>query len=447
MLVGTNRAARARGLVPGLALVEARLRVPDLVLRSEDPGADLRALHRIARRFHALTPRVVVDPPEGLLLEVGRCRRLFGGIRGIVAEVAAIVRRLHLEARCGLGSTPEAARLQARFGPRGPIPAAGLVEDPRTAHLLLRLGLVQLDQLQKLPRQALARHLEPDLARRLDALTGRRPEALTSVPEPRRFRLHRHFPEPVQSGDVLLATLAAMVAALVARLERAGRVVRRLRLRLVGADGAGWATELVPSSPTPDPAFLTTLLRLRLERGGMPEAVAAVVLEVVRHEPRRPHQAGFDGREADAEAWRRLIEQLRARLGPRAVRVFEPVDDHRPVRTVRSREADGVPPAPFPRPPGPRPLRWLAEPRPIEVLATVPDGPPMALRTRKGLQRLALLAPMERIEPCWWRKPDRRDVGRDFCAVQTPSGTRLWICREIAADGTPRWYLLGFFDR
>ncbi|GBD41226.1 hypothetical protein HRbin39_00604 [bacterium HR39] len=446
-VVAVNAAARARGLGVGADVGEARLRVPDIVLLPDDPPARTRALVRICRGLRRLSPRVVPEPPDGVLLDVTGCAALFGGEAALVRAASDHLRRLDVAVLAGLGDTPEEARLRARFAARAPedVPAPALAGDPRLVRTLHRLGLRRLSDLAALPRAAVARHLDPALARRLDALAGRREEALAALPEAPRFRVHLVLPAPLREEAALPAVLERGLHRLLAGLERSGRVVRRLRCTLAGGGGSR-ILDLEPASPAPDASLLLRLLLLRLERRPPPAVVEEVVLEAVRHAPRPARQRALEGGEEEAEAFPRLLEELGALLGPRRVLVFEPRDDHRPLRTVRVREADGVPPAPFPRPPAPRPLLWLPRPRPVEVVAVVPDGPPVALvEPGSGLLRLSRAGPVERIEPAWWRESDPRDVGRDFFAVRDERGRGLWLAREEGPDGAPRWFLLGTF--
>jgi protein ImuB len=45
----------------------------------------------------------------------------------------------------------------------------------------------------------------------------------------------------------------------------------------------------------------------------------------------------------------------------------------------------------------------------------------------------------ERIESGWW---DGGDIGRDYYAISTERGQRLWIYKDHATRG---WYLHGLF--
>ena len=121
----------------------------------------------------------------------------------------------------------------------------------------------------------------------------------------------------------------------------------------------------------------------------------------------------------------------------------------------------------WPAPPGPRPVRLLATPEPIEVLAHwSQDGapadaaaPPSVFRLGAGRHRVTAAIGPERIAWAWWRDdPAWRATVRDYWRIEDADGRRFWLFRrlpetetEIAAAeavteaGPPAWFLHGFF--
>jgi protein ImuB len=84
----------------------------------------------------------------------------------------------------------------------------------------------------------------------------------------------------------------------------------------------------------------------------------------------------------------------------------------------------------------------------VEVLAEVPDGPPLRLVWR-GVDRRVLRADgAERIAPEWWAEaPGART--RDYYRIEDGEGRCYWVFRDgLYGDGrggTPRWYVQGVF--
>jgi protein ImuB len=153
-----------------------------------------------------------------------------------------------------------------------------------------------------------------------------------------------------------------------------------------------------------------------------------------------------------------LIDRLGNRLGPKRVLRLEPRASHLPERASRPVSAlahTDTPAAAFPgseAPGSPRPVRLLPTPEPIEVIAPVPDHPPVIFRWRRAQHRIARADGPERIGPEWWLEPPRDLASgqsrlRDYYRIEDTEGVRFWVYRAgpYHASAPPRWYLHGFF--
>src|SRR5499433_2687833 len=89
LLLAVDAAAEQRGLAPGLALAQARAMHPTLTAVPEDQAADTRLLDAIAGGCQRYTPLVALDPPDGVLLDIGGCAHLFGGEENLRADLLA----------------------------------------------------------------------------------------------------------------------------------------------------------------------------------------------------------------------------------------------------------------------------------------------------------------------------------------------------------------------
>jgi protein ImuB len=95
-----------------------------------------------------------------------------------------------------------------------------------------------------------------------------------------------------------------------------------------------------------------------------------------------------------------------------------------------------------------RPLRLLTHPEPVEVMAEVPDGPPLRFRWRRVMLEVARAEGPERIAPEWWREEDSHRATRDYFRVEDFEGRRYWLFREglYGRERThPHWYMHGLF--
>ncbi len=486
-LVALTPSVRARGLAAGMTLADARARLPELASREIDRAADARALAALALWATRWSPTVALDGRDGLALDVTGAAHLWGGEAGLLADISARLDRARIAHRLGLGPTLGAAWALAHTAP-GPITrlegateaerlggiadlsVAGLRLGEEARTLLRRFGLGRIGQLAEIDRAALARRFRdgavPARAAeavadqallRLDQALGRVGEPLAPIQAPPRHVARLPCPEPVADLAGLEAGLETLLARLSTELAAAGRGARRLTLRAYRADGttgeiaaqaarptreaAHWARLFAERLPGLDPGYGVDLLRL--EAAGLAEMAAAEA-------PRRLEAAPG---EADPAALAALADRIAARLGRQAVEAALPAESHRPEYAERWGPFEGeladwsaAPPGPW----GARPLRRLSRPEPAEVIAEVPDGPPVRVVWRRRARRVVRAEGPERLGPDWWRAGGPTEMrARDCYLVEDAEGLRLWLCRDgLYGDGrggAPVWQVHGLF--
>ena len=166
-----------------------------------------------------------------------------------------------------------------------------------------------------------------------------------------------------------------------------------------------------------------------------------------------------------AEGLPALIDRLESRLGPGRTFALAPRDSHLPERAAARGPALAAIEDPARWGPHPllrplsraplRPLRLFAPPEPVEVLAPLPDHPPVRFRWRRLQHRVARAEGPERIVGEWWRAEagtptqisDAPPV-RDYFRVEDEDGRRYWLYRVLCRDGGRdggRWFLHGLF--
>ena len=167
------------------------------------------------------------------------------------------------------------------------------------------------------------------------------------------------------------------------------------------------------------------------------------------------------GRQEGAE---HLLDRLSTRLGAGRVTAYQPVDTHIPERRFAivpvvehkpcangfvspmalSQTEQALQPAPVPLT---RPLLLFERPEPVDVIAEVPDGPPIRFRWRKVQYEVAKSNGPERIACEWWRE-GRGGFSRDYFRVEDQTGFRFWLFRHgLYGREThqPAWYMHGLF--
>jgi len=421
-------------------------------------------LERLGARAQRLTPRISLDPPDGLLLEVKGSLHLFGGVEGLSREMAGECSRLGMPCILAIAPTPLAALVLARAGRKVAAPASLLIiTDPAqligklsplplsalrwpqdTLDRLARIGVRTLGEALRLPRAGFARRFGTAQLLALDRLTGRASDLKDRFEVRARFRRRRELIYELESHAALLTVLEPLLEELGRFLEARQCGVLTLECRLQHRAVPPTRCVLRLAAPLADPRQLAALLGERLSALVLPEPVRACEL---RSGPLMPRvlfsgglwQPGEQGGGAAAQA-PELIERLRARLGPEAVYGLRVIEDHRPEAGWKVREPvittssgqsdlqnDPIRNVVHP-PPDRRPLWLLPWPR--------------QLNERDGLPRrrgpLRLLGEAERVESGWW---DGGEIARDYYLAMDVRGARLWVFRE--REPPHRWFLHG----
>lgn len=472
-ITALNEAAERLGLATGQLLADARAKAGALQIRPADPKADAASLDRLAlwatRYAPPAAPWGEENGADGFFLDVTGAAHLWDGERALLAHLGRRLRRFGLPARLALADTPGAGWAMTRFsGRRGiVVPEGGVAKaledlpiealrlDPETRTGLRRLGLKRIRDLAERPRAPLAARFPGDLLRRLDQAFGRCPEPIKTLVPPPCYAAARQLLEPVVAQGTILAVAVDLMGELASSLEAGGAGAQTLRLSLYRVDGEVFAFTLGFSVPTRDVAHVERLLRLKLDRlegridpGFGIEAIRLDVVTAVRvPDLQAALTAAKEGSPRDRLAG--LVDVVRNRVGPRAVRQLWPVESHSPERAVASHDIGRERPAwgPWDGPP-PRPIFLLPRAEPAEdVMAMVPDGPPQRFRWRNGSHRVAHAQGPERIAAEWWRERKPRPA-RDYYIVEDQAGRRFWLFREGlygSGEEKPRWFVHGFF--
>ncbi len=454
--------ARRRGIRPGMALADARAVLPELRTRPAEPARDAAALEALAHWCRRYSPRVAVDAPAGILLEITGCSHLFGGETRLLEDLRDRLERFGYTVSAAIADGALAARAWARFGGGGilsgpgargrleELPIAALRLAPELRTRLRRLGFRRVGELARLPRASLRLRFGESVTARLEAMLGEGEDPFVPLPEPQRFLARLSFAEPVIRRAAVEAALDRLLGDLRRRLERAERGARELRLRLLRLDGAVREILLATGRPLRDPDDLAPLFRLRLDRERLDPGFGfeLMLLEATVTEPLVARQASLAQTAAEESAFARLMEVLSQRLGRGRVLRPEPVESHLPERAVRPIPGGAPPAAGRWLVTARRPLRLLARPLPIGAVAAVPDGPPRLIEIEGRACRIRHAEGPERILPEWWRVEETAARLRDYYRIVTEAGAALWVFREGAygEPSSPRWKLHGRFD-
>ena len=471
--------AAACGVRQGMTLSHAKALLPNdnVLIKPHQPQRELLALQALARWALRFSPIVAVDPPDGLLIDIAGCERLFHGEQRLLEIITTAISRLGFQNHLASASTFACAWAVARFGsadritvPNGnerealePLPIGALRIDEATIKALHEVGIDRIGHLLKLPRPSLGERFGQELLKRLDQAMGNIAQTIDPIRPIEPPMVERIFAGPTTQLEAIELTVRELLEELSEHLQQRECGVRQLELRFDRIDVESIRESIALSHPSRDAKHLWSLLRPKVESINLGYGVERVVLKALRwgQLPHMQMRQWGDGSDQDAEKLGRavgeMVDTLANRLGRDRIMRIEPIETHLPERAFRycavmdersakatkGRSDEGIIDAD-------RPAVLLQRPEPITVMALTPDGPPSWLRWRGMEQRITASAGPERIACEWWHLAPGEYTGgksnevgdRDYFKVQDERGCWLWIYRVIE---TGRWFIHGLW--
>jgi len=371
--------------------------------------------------------------------------------------------------RAALAGTAAAARALARYADgkiAAPgteaeavafLPVAALDLASADTHALRRAGLKTIAQVAGRTRAELTARFGKEMVFKLERALGQSEKPLS----PRRilpdYMAEHRFAEPVTAADFIADSILALAQSLCRLMEERGQGARLLEASFFRSDGALRRITLETARPLREPAIIARLFRERLDALAEPIdpgfGFDLIRLGALYAERLVPESIGLEARPDDDKEIAFLIDRLAARFGSHRILAFQPQDTHIPEAAGIAVPAQHAPdcklnwearvPAEAPR----RPIRMLAKPEAIEVMAQIPDGPPLRFRWRRVLHAVARAEGPERIAMEWWKNQNPQPT-RDYFRVEDDAGRRFWLYRDGLygrEQFAPRWYVHGLF--
>jgi protein ImuB len=241
----------------------------------------------------------------------------------------------------------------------------------------------------------------------------------------------------------------------VEKLDVRGAGILRAELVLFGVDGRDRVIGVNVSKPLREVKPLMRLFREKLNIVGENmdaqfgfEAARLDVVRLAELNERSSTLVSVDANFASAETISSIADIISSRLGPKRVVRPHLHPEHMPERAAGWRSALSEGSAKSVKPPADgvqrRPVRLFSPGQPIEVMASVPDGPPIRFRWRRVMRDVVRAEGPERIAGNWLRG----EITRDYYRVEDKQGRRYWLYREgFYGEGEtqPRWCVHGLF--
>ncbi len=261
------------------------------------PAAEkLRALATAMQEF---TPRVSLEPPDGLLLEMRGSLHLFQGVEGTRRRLLEACQGHSLPAVLSFAPTPLAALIAARAGRSltvlshaqltgqlASLPLGVLRWPQPVVERLQRTGVRTVGAALRLPRAGFARRFGAAQLATLDALTSStRPVRRLFKPR-ERFRRRRELSCELSNHEWLLNAFTPLLCELEHFLRARQSGVMQLECHLVHRQAPTTCCVLNLAAPAFAAAQLAALLRVRLDTLALPEPVRALELRAATLLPR-----------------------------------------------------------------------------------------------------------------------------------------------------------------
>ncbi|ANM04651.1 DNA-repair protein ImuB 1 [Rhizobium phaseoli] len=443
-------AAKAQALVHGLHMVDA------------DPAADRAALERLTLwALSQYSPVVAADPPDGIVMDTQGADHLQGGEELMLSGLVNRFRARGLPARSVVADTWGAAyglarsmMAETKVIPTGKtadavarLPLSSLRLSSETVISLRTLGFQTVGELAATPRAPLALRFGPEIGRRVDQMMGRVAEPIDPIRCPEIIEVHRAFAEPIGAAETIGKYISRLVTKLCLELQTKGLGVRRTDLIVHRVDNTIQALRAGTAKPVRDDAWLTKLLRDRIEKIDPGFGIEKLSLAATMVEPLEDKQIASSLVEDAAVDVGAFVDVLGNRGTYRIYRVA-PVASDVPERSIQRVPVAAEIGQNWPMT-WPRPVRLMDRPELIEVIALLPDHPPVWFTWRGKRRRVKRADGPERIFGEWWQRTSEWAAVRDYFTVEDESGERYWIYRSgdgVDLDtGSHRWFIHGIF--
>ena len=458
IITAANSLAQKKGIIPEMALADARAILPSLKYFDDKPQLEPQLLQRIAEWCIRFTPFAAPDPLGGIILDASGCSHLWGGDEAYIMDIKNRLMKRGYVARAAMADTIGAAWAIARFGKLIVVekekqlqelellPPEALRISEDTVERLHKLGLHQIRDLLSIPQSALRRRFGSGIVLRLKQLLGSEEEFIQPIYAPEPYQERLPCPEPIVRIEGIEIALQRLLLQLCTRLQKEGKGLRAAFFRGYRVDNKTTGIQINTSSPSHNVDHLFHLFKMKLSTIEPDLGIELFLLEATIVEDYIPKQDGFwkENNGLNDQRITELIDRMSVRFGANVIHRYLPDEHHWPERSFKKANSFVEQPLTEWKITNPRPLHLLSPPERIEVAAPIPDYPPMLFRYKEKVHNIIKADGPERIEQEWWIQEGEH---RDYFAVEDEEGCRYWLFREGHYDeqGNVRWWLHGIF--
>ena len=458
IVTASNSKAEMEGINRGMVLADAKAIVPDLQVQDDIPDLPEKLLTRLAEWCIRFSPRVAIDPPDGLMIDATGCSHLWGGDSDYLTDIERKLKQKGYGVRTAIADTPGVAWAVARYGKHPlvippnchveallPLPPESLRLEPDAVERLHKLGLHQIRQFIRMPRPTLRRRFGPHFLMRLNMALGEEIETIEPVMPSEPYQERLPCMEPIITATGIEIALRQLLETLCHRLQQEQKGLRAALFKCYRVDGKIETIDIGTHRPSHSGFHLFKLFEIKLTTIEPALGIELFVLEAPKVEDHIAEQGKMWEGAGGLEDLRlsELVDRLAARIGQKAIHRYVPDEHYWPERSFKPSPTlhEHVENSwPLDRQ---RPINLLRHPVRIEVTAPIPDYPPMLFRHEGKLHMILKADGLERIEQEWWLQQGQH---RDYYRVEDEDGKRYWLFRSGHYDDKNfQWFLHGYF--
>lgn len=459
LITEVSATAKAKGVEVGMIAEDAKLVLPALQLYDATPALAQRLLKKLCALCITYTPIASVDLPAGLILDATGCTHLWGSeenyITSISKRFAAIGYHVSVAiadtigaawAICRYGNAKRVIKKHEHFEALMPLPPAALRIDIAATERFQKLGLNAIKSFIGMPRSVLLRRFGKQLLLRLDQALGNEPEFIEPLIQVAPYNERLPCLEPIVTNTGIEMALQQLLEALCKRLEEEGKGIRTAIFKCYRADHKIEQVSISTTHSSVNIKHLFKLFEIKVCTIEPASGIELFVLEATKveelmqlQETLWTHNSSLQSKELYE-----LLDRLESKLGRKIINRYLPAEHHLPEHALQQTVSLKEAPTTAWCNEKLRPIQILQAPQKVEVMAPVPDYPPMTFRYKGELHIVKRSDGPERIEPEWWRQ---EGLHRDYYIVEDANGKRYWLFRLGYYDESkpPAWYVHGFF--
>ncbi len=438
-----NDAAKMLGITPLMRLASARTLSAHITALERDIARENHYLQILQARAYRLSPTLCRYQHDSLLIEIGSCLRLAGGLTPLLDSLRHSCDDDSYPACWGLAQTPKAAwllshsetglnisqPLRKRLAPLPLTLLSPLFARPVDA--LARAGFHHFGALLKLPTSALAERCGIDFSNYLQEVLK------NPMPPGELYRPPSHFSETV-NFDYEVKSHTPLRWAMDQLLKRFCRFLRQTQqytavilwqLRSNGKPNSH--LEVRSHKPHSQYSHWYQLSCLQLDSLQTADGIDSIQLSCDEMHSLHTDSEDLFQAAQGSESAAHLLDRLGSRLGKDAISWLSWRNEHLPEfaqavhphrQLSKAVRAEG----------NNRPFWLLTTPQPLSVKT---EG----LYHHPSRKHLRCVSQAERIEDHWWQAA----TSRDYYTARCNQGLHYWVFYERRQR---RWYLQGVFE-